>query len=430
MNDRTYAIGEYETEIVVRPYLEREPTRLDRSFKWYRRPVEFYNGEARFVYPESVASLVRTVRFARENVSTRPFEIRYGTKDDGALSIAHEPRQNLFNPQMNVDEQAAEKHRRRGVAVVFEFDPETTGEGCLDLEIYKGFDRGNRNAHFHLTERNSDYTRRYRQLTYVLDLSAYQSQGFTLGASPGLWHEPDADHNCTGRAETVLDDERHYRKFRIEPTLTPNSEEDEWRWEWKLDSTLGGDPIDGGIIDVIWEHSLVPPFHAFVSHASEDKQTCVDPLVARLEAAGLDTWYDKDELIVGDHLLQSIVRGIGFSGMGIVILSPSFFKKTWTITGLEIFLSKESKGKFVLPVLHNMSLAELRDKCLELVQRLALQITQPGPQEELAVRVAELSAAQELVDSLGKFRIASMDEGLDRVTDEIIRQLEKLRQIP
>ena len=39
---------------------------------------------------------------------------------------------------------------------------------------------------------------------------------------------------------------------------------------------------------------------AFISHASEDKDDFVRPLVSALEAAGFDIWYDEFSLKVGD----------------------------------------------------------------------------------------------------------------------------------
>ena len=116
MNDKTYVIEEYKTEIAVEPYVKGKPLKLDREFQWYRRPKSrFYVGEPRDVYTESVASLIRTVKFAKENVCTKQFQIRYGTLAGGALSIAHEPADNKFKDLLTSAGQYAEEARKNAV---------------------------------------------------------------------------------------------------------------------------------------------------------------------------------------------------------------------------------------------------------------------------------------------------------------------------
>jgi hypothetical protein len=158
------------------------------------------------VYPESVAQVTRTVRFGADNLCKELFELRYGTKDDGAISIAHHPQTNKFNPLMTTKEQKAAGDRKRAVEVVFHFEPDPQDPGQLDLRIHKGFDRGSRNTHFHLTDPHG-CTRRYRHMTYELDLTGYQQHEFRLGPHPGLWLEPDADYDCRLRSESVLEDQ-------------------------------------------------------------------------------------------------------------------------------------------------------------------------------------------------------------------------------
>ena len=60
---------------------------------------------------------------------------------------------------------------------------------------------------------------------------------------------------------------------------------------------------------------------AFVSHASEDKESFVRPLVNALQDAGLKVWFDEHTLKVGDGLRRSIDRGLAQSRFGVVIVS-------------------------------------------------------------------------------------------------------------
>jgi len=66
---------------------------------------------------------------------------------------------------------------------------------------------------------------------------------------------------------------------------------------------------------------------AFISHASEDKETFARALADALCARGFRIWYDEFTLTVGDSLRRSIDRGLAHSRFGVVILSPNFFAK-------------------------------------------------------------------------------------------------------
>lgn len=70
-------------------------------------------------------------------------------------------------------------------------------------------------------------------------------------------------------------------------------------------------------------------YDAFISHATEDKESVVKPLAKQLDRMGYRVWYDEFELTVGDSLRQSIDRGLGTSRYGVVVLSQAFFAKNW-----------------------------------------------------------------------------------------------------
>ena len=71
-------------------------------------------------------------------------------------------------------------------------------------------------------------------------------------------------------------------------------------------------------------------YDVFISHASEDKEDFVKPLVEALQASGYRVWYDDFTLKIGDSLRRSIDNGLKNSRYGIVIFSSAFFAKNWT----------------------------------------------------------------------------------------------------
>lgn len=111
----------------------------------------------------------------------------------------------------------------------------------------------------------------------------------------------------------------------------------------------------------------------FVSHASEDKQSFVRPLVEALKANGLTVWFDEATLKVGDGLRRSIERGLARSQYGIVVISKAFLSKEWPQRELDGLVSREEDGtKVVLPVWHDITANEVRSRSPMLADRLAV----------------------------------------------------------
>lgn len=113
-------------------------------------------------------------------------------------------------------------------------------------------------------------------------------------------------------------------------------------------------------------------YDAFICHASKDKDDFVHPLAEKLKARGLKVWYDEYSLKIGDSLHQSIDKGLANSRYGIVILSPTFFKKDWPQKELDALYVKESNGiKVILPIWHEIDREEIIKHSLLLADRVA-----------------------------------------------------------
>ena len=100
---------------------------------------------------------------------------------------------------------------------------------------------------------------------------------------------------------------------------------------------------------------------AFICHASEDKDAFVRPLAEALRSHHLDVWYDEFTLDVGDSLREAIDKGLAASRYGIVVLSPSFFRKRWPkreLNGLVAREMAEDRG-LILPVWHDVDQDEV-----------------------------------------------------------------------
>jgi hypothetical protein len=136
------------------------------------------------------------------------------------------------------------------------------------------------------------------------------------------------------------------------------------------------------------------PMHdVFICHASEDKVRVARPLAQQLKNRGVDVWIDEKQILIGDSLRQKIDEGLSTSSYGVVILSPSFFKKQWPQRELDGLAQREiADGKVViLPVIYNLSIEQLAEHSPLLAGRLAAKWS-GGPK-----RVAD-----EIMERLGK----------------------------
>lgn len=156
---------------------------------------------------------------------------------------------------------------------------------------------------------------------------------------------------------------------------------DDLRWTWgsaepshytecPLYSVLAyrnGDPAN-----FIASSTVPGSFDVFVSHASEDKEDFAKPLANALKAKGLKVWFDEFELTFGSSLRRSIDKGLAQSRFGIVILSPSFFLKSWPQQELDGLSALEIGGRSrVIPVRHNLTHDQLLAKSPMLADKYA-----------------------------------------------------------
>jgi TIR domain len=115
----------------------------------------------------------------------------------------------------------------------------------------------------------------------------------------------------------------------------------------------------------------------FISHAAEDKETFVRPLVRMLQARGVKVWFDEYTLRLGDSLRRTIDEGLARSRFGVVVLSPAFFSKEWPQRELDALVAREADGgKVILPVWHNISAAGIRQYSPILADRFAVSSSQ------------------------------------------------------
>lgn len=130
-------------------------------------------------------------------------------------------------------------------------------------------------------------------------------------------------------------------------------------------------------------------YDVFISHASEDKEDVVCPLIIELEKLGAQIWYDEFEIKPGDKIREKIDEGLSKSKFGIIVFSPIFFQKSWTRAELDALFTLEIFGKSkVIPLLHDMKVDELLTHSPLVASKLCL-LTKNGI-DEVAKKIIEI----------------------------------------
>jgi len=170
----------------------------------------------------------------------------------------------------------------------------------------------------------------------------------------------------------------------------------------------------------------------FLSHASEDKESLIEPLYHGLKDE-FDVWYDKSEITLGDRIYEKISEGIRKCDFGVVVFSPHFLRKTWTqeeFSGLKALQNEERK--VILPILHNLTIDELRAKWPIESGRLAINSSEGIPAIVRAIHYAVGADRQNkdfakdaLNKAFGDFHsgkvLAKINEDLSRVREGAIK---------
>ncbi len=147
-------------------------------------------------------------------------------------------------------------------------------------------------------------------------------------------------------------------------------------------------------------------FDFFISHASEDKEKFVRPLVKELINLGFKVWFDELSLKLGDSLFEEISYGIKNSDYGIVIISKPFLKKAWTKKELNGLLSKEifTDSNIILPIWLEISATDVYSFSPILADKFSLSIDsnqiEKAIEKILSISKSEKFDSEELISKI------------------------------
>lgn len=201
--------------------------------------VAEYGDQKRPFKSDNFARLVRSVEFATTNICTDRYRFNYRANIEGFLveTMSFSPKQSWEKGPINVaaKDEVGRYESSRGTEVTFEIIPQAGRTYTQALEIWKGFDQGRRDLHFHLG--NCLRCAVYR---FSVDLTAYVRAGWTVTRKPELFVFPDD----TGCSELCANRKRNN-------PVTPASVDPLGLWWWEIPD------FREGVVDAVWD--VAPP---------------------------------------------------------------------------------------------------------------------------------------------------------------------------
>jgi len=205
-------------------FFEVDIYEADLEITPFSQPIERvirHSGERRVIKTDNEARLKRTVTFSKNNICQDLFQLRYTTLEDGLIvpTLSHE---NEADPGDQSD------FHHHGNTYKFHFHPNNDEPYFLDLKMYKAFDEGNRDVHFHFDGKS--FIKRYQ---FKLSLKPFLDAGYKLVAAPKLYFDSNAPNNHAECDQRVLKNPEPYKE---DAPLGI--------WKWELEN------VTTGVVDI------------------------------------------------------------------------------------------------------------------------------------------------------------------------------------
>jgi hypothetical protein len=165
----------------------------------------------------------------------------------------------------------------------------------------------------------------------------------------------------------------------------------------------------------------------FISHASEDKESFVHPLVIALQNLGVSVWYDQFSLEPGDSLSESIDKGLSESRFGLVIISHHFMAKQWTKRELRGLVAREiyDEDKVIIPVWLGVDYGDVICFSPPLADKIAIQANGNVNIEAIAIQTLRV-VCPDIYRTHPSAKLHSIASGQSSV--ELQRELEQVHE--
>lgn len=161
----------------------------------------------------------------------------------------------------------------------------------------------------------------------------------------------------------------------------------------------------------LWQMEFMNKFKydAFVSHSVADKVGISNDLCRKLEELGLNIWYSGKNLETARSLEEQVDEAIACSRCGIVIFSPSYLERDWTMSEFYRLWARDGKTKpptVVIPVFYKITAAEVASRNLLIADRYG--VNADSNVDSIARRIKEAITKETIrVERVRRFRVAA-----------------------
>jgi hypothetical protein len=128
----------------------------------------------------------------------------------------------------------------------------------------------------------------------------------------------------------------------------------------------------------------------FISYSSKD-EALATKIVASLEAAGLDAWYSKREIMPGDNWAEKIANGLKESNAMVVLVTPDALESDAVQSSISYALSERAFNKRLIPVIVGDSADFAKDRIPWIFNRLkTISLSKDGENEEQFKKIVQV----------------------------------------
>ena len=127
----------------------------------------------------------------------------------------------------------------------------------------------------------------------------------------------------------------------------------------------------------------------FISYSSKD-EALATKLVEALEAAGLDAWYTKREVMPGDNWAEKIAGGLKESNAMVVLVTPDALESDSVQSSISYALGEKAFSRRLIPVIVGDSADFPKDRLPWIFKRLhTVNLAKDGQNEEQFKKIAQ-----------------------------------------
>ena len=150
----------------------------------------------------------------------------------------------------------------------------------------------------------------------------------------------------------------------------------------------------------------------FICFAAEDRYTIAEPIVYHLKNYGMDVWYDRQSLLLGDNRIEkNLIQGAGECTYAIVIISNNTADSVCTMEELNIIQKRSNKNDIVVfPILYEIDPCIIPDELGWIKQLIFKEVNRSSGTRDICNHIT----CKITSDILSAFEYTGIQEVLDK----------------